>query len=150
LDIFYYWKSFEDDLAKGRLGWLRSQRSKLETLQERGVDCIWAFKTPKGMKRQLQVIARMVWSGTAPKDAPRSDAGSMIFYEPHSERSVRFVDSASQPAMDAVSSVLRRRYPSMFKSNFQGDSGLQALEIDVVRELEICVKEYATVPFALR
>lgn len=145
MDIFYYWKDFEADLSERRIGWLKSDRAKLGQLQDRGIDHIWAFKTPPGMKGRIQVVARLAWSNVRPKDAPAS-AGSMIFYDPASSLTVRFLGTDSETAIDEVSRIIRKRFPRIFDANFQGDNGLQKLEIDCVRELENCTKRYRTAP----
>ena len=145
MDIFYYWKDFEADLAQRRVGWLKSERAKLGQLQERGIDHIWAFKTPRGMKGHVQLIARLLWSDTPPKGAPANGA-SFMFYDPDSERTVRFVGADSEEAVNEVSHVIRKRFPRMSHGNFQGDNGLQKLEIDCVRELEKCIARYGAVP----
>jgi hypothetical protein len=56
MDIFYYWKDFENDLKDGRIGWLKSKRDKLNSFKSRSPDFIWAFKTPTGKKGQLQLL----------------------------------------------------------------------------------------------
>jgi len=146
VDIFYYWKNFEEDLATGQIGWLKSQRKKLGELQLREPDHIWAFKTPARMKGRLQVIARLVWLKDCPKGVRPPDAGSCIYYDAKAPTSVRFVGTESVAAIDHASSIIRKRFPSAFIANFQGDGGLQKLEIDMIRELEICVRPYAAVP----
>lgn len=147
MDIFYYWKNFEADLKAGRVGMLKSHRTKLAQLQERGIDHIWAFKTPAGMKGRIQVVARLEWCAAPAKRILNTDAAATIFYDPASPNSVRFLGTDAESAIDQVTSVIRRRFHSMFAANFHGDNGLQKLEIDVVRELEGCVKSYDTTPF---
>ncbi|MGH8176187.1 MAG: hypothetical protein ACREV5_08010 [Steroidobacter sp.] len=146
MDIFYYWKNFEADLAAERLGWLKSQRAKVGQLQDRGIDHIWAFKTPSGMKGRLQVVARLAWCDPPAKRPMKTDAASTIYYDAASPSTVRFVGTDAESAITQVTSVLRKRFHSMFDANFHGDNGVQKLEIDLVRQLESCVKGYLTAP----
>lgn len=146
MDVFYYWKDFDSDLSEGRLGWLASQRKKLDEVQSRFPDLIWAFRTPKGMKGQLQLVARLAWLKKPAASISPPKAPSAMYYDPAASLTVRFVNSDSGENIQIASSIIRRRFPAAFLANFQGDNGVQALQNDVVRELNEFGKTLATAP----
>lgn len=146
-DVFYYWKNWESDLKARRVGWLRSDRAKLRELSERHPDCIWAFKTPKGDKGSLQLVAKLRWCDRPSVAVPKIEAESIIYYEP--SRSVLYADTAAPERVETVTSVIRRHFPRAFSANFQGDNGVQLLENDAVLELKRLTAGYCTEPFPL-
>jgi hypothetical protein len=146
VDVFYYWKNIDTDLDKGRVGWLASERKKLGELQDRSPDHIWAFRTPKGRKGQLQVVARLLWLKEPARGVSPPEAKSCMYYDPSASTAVRFIGSDSDENIQIASAIIRRRFPSAFKSNFQGDNGVQVLENDLVRELDKFTKALGSVP----
>lgn len=127
MDIFYYWKNFESDLANSRIGWLISQRHKLQGLVDRHPGFIWAFRTPPGRKGELQVLARLEWASDRPKRVSAPAAESTIFYDPLSERTVRFLQSDSDASIASITSVIKRRFHSAFRSNSKGTMAFRFL-----------------------
>src|SRR4051794_22139295 len=93
MDVFYYWKNYDKDIRSGRIGYLKSDRSKLGGMRDRNPDQIWAFKTPTGRKGELQLIATLAWSDTPRVKVPPLEAKSVIYYDPSSANTV-FYDLA--------------------------------------------------------
>lgn len=90
MDVFYYWKDFDEDVKAGRIGWLKSERQKLGEMRNRNPDLIWAFKTPPGCKGLLQLVARLAWSDTPKVVLPKIDAASFIHYDAFDPRTKFF------------------------------------------------------------
>jgi hypothetical protein len=135
MDVFYYWKDFKEDRKKKQIGWLKSEKNKLNSFKSRHPDFIWAFKTPQGQKGKLQLLARLKWSDV-PIVKPAVGTHSMIFYIPNDVESVRYIDTSSMEAIEAVTDILHKALPpSAFLANFQGENGQHILEYNVTREL---------------
>jgi hypothetical protein len=149
MDIFYYWKNFESDLAAGRIGWFISDHERLGQLNNENPGFIWAFRTPPGRKGELQVLARLECTKLRPRGGSIPPAVSTIYYDAHSRNSVRFCGSESDDAVRAVTSIFKRRpsFYAAFRANFQGVNGVWRLMSDVVRELENAVKQLRAQPF---
>lgn len=136
MDVFYYWKNHDDDLRKGRIGWLKSDRLKLGALKERFPSYIWAFKTPPGRKGELQLLARLVWSDHPKVALPKLESPSVIYYDPADARTVFFNEPDTEAGIPAVTSMLRSQYPAAFRANFQGDNGIQVMDGDFLRRFQ--------------
>ncbi len=145
MDVFFYWKSFDDDVKERRIGWLQSERPKLATMRNRSPDYIWAFRTPKGHKGSLQLLARLKWSDKPLLAMPKIKVASLVYYDPTD--SVIFPESNTPTAVEAVTSLLKRYFPQAFKSNFQGDNGIQALEADFLFHLNKVAQHFPTQSF---
>jgi hypothetical protein len=133
MDVFYYWKNYDEDLKAGRIGWLKSERQKLGELRGRNPDLIWAFKTPSGCKGQLQLLARLAWSDTPKVSLPKLDAASVIHYDPSDARTSFFGPGDTQASVESMTQLLRGQFPSAFRANFQGDNGIQVMDGDFLR-----------------
>jgi hypothetical protein len=135
MDIFFYWQKFEQDLKSGQLGYFGSNSGKIGELKQRLPKRLWVFKTPKGMKGSVQLLGALLVSDE-PKVAVNSEYSHLLYYDPFSPQSTMFTDSDTRERIEGVTRLLQHRLLHAFKSNFQGDAGLQALESNVVRELE--------------
>ena len=136
MDVFYYWKNFEADLTEGRIGWLKSNRGKLDAFKERSPDVIWAFKTPTGCKGQLQLIARLAWSDRPTIKMPDIESKSTVFYDPDHAETVRFIDTDTPEAIEIATEIMSNALPfSSFRSNFHGENGQHGIENNFVRQL---------------
>jgi len=131
MDVFYYWKNYEIDVRNGRIGYLKSDRNKLGDMRDRHPDQIWAFKTPPGRKGELQLVATLAWSDTPKVKVPPVEAKSVIYYDPHSANTLFYGLAETETTIGEVSGMLRRAFPVAFRSNFQGDNGLQVIDGDL-------------------
>jgi hypothetical protein len=147
MDVFYYWKNFDEDIKEKNLGWLPSERPKLAGMRSRSPDYLWVCKTPKGKKGQLQLLARLKWTDKPAISLPKITAASIAYYDPYSPESVYFPESGSSEAIDAFSLLFKRYFPQAFKGNFQGDNGIHAFEADFLFHLNKLVREMPTEPF---
>jgi hypothetical protein len=148
MDVFYYWKSFDEDIKDRRLGWMQSERPKLGEMRSRSPDNIWVFRTPKGHKGSLQILACLKWSDKPLIAMPKVKATSVVYYDPFSSDSVIFTDSFAPEKIEAVTLLLKKYFPQAFKSNFQGDNGIHALEADFLFHLKKLIKTFTTEPFS--
>ena len=144
MDIFYYWQKFEPDLKNGQVGYFGSNSAKIAELKERLPKRLWVFKTPKGMKGSVQLLGSLLVSDE-PKVAVNAEYPNLIYYDPFSPETVLFADSNAPGRIEDVTRLLQYRLLHAFKSNFQGDAGLQALESNVVRELEALCADWGKV-----
>lgn len=149
MDIFYYWKNIDDDLRAGRIGWLKSERQKLGELKERNPTNIWAFKTPVGCKGQLQLLAKLVWSDTPAVDVPKLDVNSMIFYDYSHKDTIFYSFTDTVEAIEGVTKVLRVQFPVAFRSNFQGDNGIQIMDGDFLRQFKKLADNFSGTPLPI-
>ncbi len=133
MDVFYYWKNYDEDLKAGRIGWLKSERQKLGELRDRNPDLIWAFKTPSGCKGQLQLVARLAWSDTPKVALPKLDAASVIHYDPADTRTSFFGFADAHASVESLTQLLRGQFPAAFRANFQGDNGIHIMDGDFLR-----------------
>jgi hypothetical protein len=147
MDIFYYWKNYDEDLKTGRIGWLKSDRQKLRQLADRHPDSIWAFKTPAGEKGSLQLVAKLAWSDVARVATPKAESASTIHYDPNHPETLFYSMKATEPFVQEVSQFLRAQFPVAFRSNFQGDNGLQAMDGDFLRRFRKLISGFS--PIAL-
>ncbi|MDR5748812.1 hypothetical protein QCE73_37155 [Caballeronia sp. LZ029] len=144
MDIFYYWQKLEQNLRDGQVGYFGSNNTKILELKDRLPKRVWVFKTPKGMKGSVQLLGALLVSDE-PKVAVNSEYSHLLYYDPFSPQSTMFTDSDTQERIGGVTRLLQHRLLHAFKSNFQGDAGLQALESNVVRELEALTADWAKV-----
>lgn len=142
LDVFYYWKEFEDNVKEDMLGLFVSSREQLQKLEGRPPDYIWVFIIPKryGGQRgkgdyKLKLLATLKWSDTSPrglrstgKKRPISD----IYYDPEAADSILYEDTEAVEALDLVTTLIRSKYPRAFKPRFRGANGVQVMEKDLV------------------
>ncbi|MDR5855775.1 hypothetical protein P9239_18995 [Caballeronia sp. LZ062] len=144
MDIFYYWQKLEQNLRDGQVGYFGSNNTKILELKERLPKRVWVFKTPKGMKGSVQLLGALLVSDE-PKVAVHSEYSHLLYYDPFSPHSTMFTDSDTQERIEGVTRLLQHRLLHAFKSNFQGDAGLQPLESNVVRELEALTGDWGKV-----
>jgi len=147
MDVFFYWKDFNEDMKAGHIGWFKAHGDKLAELQDGSPDYLWVFKTPKGLKGQVQLLARLRWVDTAVVPVPKAPGESRVFYDPDHADSVRFLDGGEAPAMAAATDWVRRYFPVAVRSNFQGANGQQALRGPAVQELNKLAKTLTSEPF---
>ena len=148
MDVFYYWKNFDEDMKERRIGWLQSERPKLGDMRNRSPDNIWVFRTPKGHKGSLQLLACLKWSDKPLMAMPKVKAPSVVYYDPMALSSVIFTNSSSPEKIQAVTILLKRYFPQAFKGNFQGDNGIHALEADFLFHLKKLIREFTAEPFS--
>jgi len=113
---------------------------KIAKLKERLLKRPWVLKTAKGMKGAVQLLGSLLVSDE-PKVAVNTEYSTLIYYDPFSPES----DSDGTRRVEDVTRLLQHRLLHAFNSNFQGDAGLQALESNVVRELEAMCAEWGRV-----
>jgi hypothetical protein len=131
MDVFYYWKDYEDDIENGMVGRFVSTSKKLGEMNQCPPDYIWAFKTPAGRKGEVQLIARLWWADKEPKGLKRSEKTnikSVMHYERLDPRSILYDNTGSDEAIYHVTELLKIKFPAAFRSNFQGENGVHALD----------------------
>ena len=141
VDVFYYWKNSEQDQKAGRIGAFVSQAERLAELQAGAPDYIWAFKTPRGLKGQLQLLARVRWSDPLRVSQLPSPGESSMYYDPLHADSVRFPTGAAPEAVDAVTAWAGRYFSVAIRANFRGRNGqwaLRGVELAELRKLAAC------------
>jgi hypothetical protein len=144
MGIFYHSQSFEQYVKNGQVGYIGSNSPKVTELKGRLPRRIWVFKTPKGIKGSIRLVGSLLVSDE-PKVAVNSEQADIIHYDPFSVESRLFTDSDTAERTDEVNRLLQYRFHAAFKSGFKGEAGWQALESNVVRELETLVTNWATV-----
>lgn len=147
MDIFYYWKDYVADRDAGRIGFFRSKRSKLAELAAEAVDYIWAFKTPKGLKGEVQLIARLRCVEAPSKGFAPVAGEYYAHYDPHHPKSVRFTNSSAPEAIEATTRWVNKHFHDAIAGNFQGELGQRALRGDLLRELVRLADSLEAVPF---
>jgi hypothetical protein len=149
MDIFYYWQKFEQDLKSAQVGYFGSNNVKILELKERLPKRLWVARTPKGMKGSIQLLGSLLVS-EVPKVAVNTSYPNLVFYDPFSPESVMFTDADAPERIEAVNRLLQHRLLHAYKSNFQGDAGVQPLESNVVRELEALTSGWSKVQMLQR
>lgn len=147
MDIFYYWKDYIEDREAGRIGFLRSKRKKLADLVAEFPDYIWAFKTPKGLKGEVQLIARLRCVDEPTKGLTRVPGEYYAHYDPHHLKSVRFTNSGAPEAVETATRWVNRYFHDAVAGNFQGELGQRALRGDLLRELNSFANSLEAAPF---
>ena len=147
MDILYYWKDYADDLKHGRLGRFRSSSPKLSELAADMPDFIWVFKTPRGLKGDVQLLARLRCVDSPTVSFTRQAGEHYLFYDPQHPDSVRFPGSEAPEAIDAVSQWMRDHHHRSTRGNFQGQLGQQPLRGDVLTQLRRIAAGFETAPF---
>jgi len=139
MDVFYYWENFDSDLKAGRMGAFKSSADKLRELADGHPDYIWAFRTPKGRKSELQLLARL-------RCTDRRAPGEAIGYDMNDAASVLYSDSHSDAHITSVSDWVARNFPKLRTANFQGVSGQEALRGAPLKELTLIAARLANSP----
>lgn len=147
VDIFYYWKNVNEDIKANRIGWFRSSHEKLADLSDGSPDYLWVFKTPKGLKGQVQLIARLKWEDSPVAPMTRTPGESYVFYNPFHSDSVLYSDSGSAACVGTATDWVQRNFPAAIRGNFQGGNGQQALRGSLLRELNYLTNTWPTEPF---
>ena len=134
-------------MKDGRIGTLGADDGKLDRIiTERHPRKVWTFITPKGMKGKIQLISSMWIVGERPESfVPKLKYN--LFYDAASPKSVFFTNSGSPEKIEEVSAYFNNRFNAAFRSNFQGEKGVQEMEADVVRGFEALVRDYETCQF---
>lgn len=136
MDVFYYWKNHEADLKAGRVGHFRSTAGKLKELADGFPDFVWAFKTPRGRKGEVQLLARLKWADRAVVRHKPEPGQVYLSYDPHDAQSIVFDDSGTDAAIATTTAWVARNFPAMAAANFQGTAGQEALRGSVLQELQ--------------
>ncbi|GJH17322.1 hypothetical protein CBA19CS22_12290 [Caballeronia novacaledonica] len=144
MDIFYHSQSFEQSVKNGAVGLIGSSSPKIVELSHRLPKRVWVVKTPRGMKGSIQLVASLLIS-EEPSVAVQTDQPNIIYYDVFSPDSVFFTDSGTPERIREVSEHFQYRWHTAFSASFRGDSGLQAMEADVVRGLETVVADWGKV-----
>ena len=135
MDVFYYWKDYAEDVKAARIGRFRSAKDRLSELQAGFPSYIWAFKTPRGKKGQLQLLARLVWSDKPLVPFTPAATDAHMYYDPAHPKSVWFSGSDSEDGVAEASEWVRRHIPSAVSSNYQGTNGQHAMRGGIITEL---------------
>lgn len=147
MDVLYCWKDMPEDLKAGRIGWLRSGKDRLAEFQEGFPGYIWVFRTPRGMKGKLQLLARLAWSDRPIASASAPKGVSLMHYDASHPHSVWFDGAESGELVDRVSDWTHLHFPDAVRANFSGVNGQQALRGTVLQELVTIAKLLGTHPF---
>ena len=129
MDVFYYWKNFDADVAAGGIGAFKSSADKLKELADGQPDYIWAFRRPAGKKTQLQLLGKL-------RCTERHGGAYAISYDTSSTKSVLFVDGGSDEAIAEVTDWVGRHFHRMKTANFIGNAGQEAMRGLPLKELE--------------
>ena len=144
MDIFYHSQSFEQTIKNGSVGLIGSSSTKIVELSHRLPKRVWVFKTPRGMKGSIQLVASLLVS-EEPSVAVQTDQPHVIYYDVFSPDSVIFTESGTPERIREVSGHFQYRWHTAFSASFRGDAGLQPMEADVVRGLEAMVADWGKV-----
>jgi hypothetical protein len=143
MDIFYHSQSFEQNIKAGSVGLVGSSSTKIVELSHRLPKRVWVFKTPRGMKGSIQLVASLLVS-EEPSVAVQTDQPHAIYYDVFSPQSVVFADAGTPDRIGEVSRHFQYRWNTVFRTSFRGDAALQAMEADVVRGLQAIVGGWET------
>jgi hypothetical protein len=147
MDVLFYGKDLRDDLKADRIGRLRSNKDKLESLKEGCPNYIWILKTPAGQKGRFQLLARLLWSDKSLVKFPKEAGDSHIFYDPDHPKSVWFDGGDEERTIEATTVWARTHFPTAVRANFQGPNGQQELRGVVLHELVGIAKPLVERPF---
>jgi hypothetical protein len=142
MDVFHFWKDFDADLRAGRIGSFKSSAERLKEFNEGSPNYIWAFRTPKGRKGELQLLARLVWND-------RASTGAVIGYDPTHRDSVLYQDPDGT-AIPVVTDWVSRNFHRMKLANFQGASGQAAIRGAALNELRTIASRLPTLPLPVK
>lgn len=143
MDVFYYWKNFDTDVALGGIGVLKTSGDKLKEIADGQPDYIWAFRRPKGSKSDLQLLGRV-------RCTERQGSAYAISYDVGHESSVQFLDNGSPTAVGEVTEWVSRHYHRMKSANFVGSAGQEAMRGLPLKELEGIAARITQVPLRPR
>jgi hypothetical protein len=147
MDVFYYWKDFAEDLKADRIGRFRSSKEKLTQMQEGFPDSVWVFKTPRGKKGQLQLLARLHWTSKPPSGFRPGPGESHFYYDENDPSSVCFDGADREETLTAVSLWARTHFPAAVSANFQGQNGQHEMRGSVLFQLQQIARTLETRPF---
>jgi hypothetical protein len=148
MDVFYYWKNHDADLKAGRIGQFNSTAGKRQELLDGYPDFLWTFKTPKGRRGEVQLIARLKWSDRPTVKRKPEPNHVYLSYDAQDAQSVIFDDSETEAAIAATSSWVARNFPGMTAANFQGTSGQEAMRGSALKELQALAAGFRRQPFS--
>ena len=94
MDIFYRSQSFEQDVKNGAVGLIGSSSPKIVELSHRLPKRVWVFKSPRGMKGSIQLVASLLIS-EEPTVAVQTDQPHVVYYDVFSSDSVLFTNSGT-------------------------------------------------------
>jgi hypothetical protein len=132
------------------LGWFRSSNEKLAEFKDSYPGYIWLFKTPKGEKGRLQLLARVVWSDAPTTPVSASPGEHLIHYRVNHPGSLWYEDSDTEQAVEQVSAWVGAHFPAAVRANYQGANGQLALRGRVLQELNTIAMRLKAAPFGAR
>jgi NAD-dependent oxidoreductase involved in siderophore biosynthesis len=139
----------DEDLKARRIGYFRSNHDRLKEFQDGSPDYIWVFRTPRGLKGQVRLHARLLWSDSAVVPmAKRSGNEAHMYYDPASADSVTYTNGETTAAVAAATAWVRNHFPDAIKANFQGVNGQHPLRGAAVVDLRLLASALTRVPFA--
>ncbi|MDR5781286.1 hypothetical protein QCE63_17945 [Caballeronia sp. LZ065] len=144
MDIFFHSPSFEQNVRADQVGQFGFNSPKIVELAQRLPKRVWVFKTPRGMKGSIQLVASVLVTDE-PTVAVNNEHKHVLFYDVFSPGSVIYTDSATPERIEEVSAYFQYRWHAAFSSAFKGDAALQPLEANVLRGLEAMVAGWETV-----
>jgi hypothetical protein len=147
MDVFYYWKNYEADLKAGRIGHFKSTGEKLTEFSSGFPDFLWVFKTPRGRKGEVQLLAKLRWTDRATVALKPEPGHVYIHYDPVDRHSVAFCDSGTAAGIEATSRWVSSHFPRMLAANFQGTTGQEAIRGAALNELQRLASRFATQAF---
>ena len=147
MDVFYCWKDISEDLKTKRIGYFRSNLDRLKEFQDGSPDLIWVFKTPRGLKGQVQLHASLRWTDSPVGPVLRREGKSYTYHDPMHSDSAMFTDSSAPSAIDAAATWVKHHFPSAITGNFQGLNGQHAMRGAAVGEPRRMASSLAREPF---
>lgn len=148
MDVFYYWKNHEADVKAGRIGHFKSTADKLTELANGFPDFLWVFKTPRGRKGEVQLLAKLRWADKTTV-ALKPEPGHVYFhYDPADAQSVAFGDRGTSSAVEATSRWVAHHFPRMLSANFQRTAGQEAIRGAALTDLQRLASKFATQPLS--
>jgi hypothetical protein len=148
MDVFYYWKNHEADVKAGRIGHFKSTADKLTELADGFPDFLWVFKTPRGHKGEVQLLARLRWADKRMVALKPEPGHVYIHYDPVDPQSVAYCDSGAPSAVEATSRWVANHFPRMLAANFQGTAGQEAIRGAGLSELQKLASTFTTQPYS--
>ena len=70
-----------------------------------------------------------------------------MYYDPSHSRSILYDDTNSERAINHVTALLSGRFGEAVKSNFQGDNGIHAMELDFLLHFTKEIAKYSGTQF---
>ena len=150
MDVFYYWKDANADLKAGRVGYFKSSAVRFKELADLEPDFVWVFKTPQGLKGEVQLLPCLQFSKLPKKGFTPEKGLTYLHYDAEDPLSVWYVDRSRPEAVDAAIAWVKHHFPRMVSSNFQGHDGQAQLRGLPSSDLVKMTRSWPSVPFTTR